>query len=269
MYYFIVCAIIAAIIIGVFFIRSYYGKLNWAKKKLVKVQGKWAKPVNTRRNFDLIKRYLDASERENKLSAQTANDLDLNSIFNYLDRTNSKPGKQYLYDLLHHPLTDIDALHDLDNEIEDLNLDVPARDRIEVELSKLNGSSAYYIIDLFLKIQEPVFQSVMNLYIKVSPFLILAAFVSLIIIPNIFSFIFLILLFVYNLVIHFTSRQKIATYTNALSQMLIMHQVAVTLVKSGKFSGGEAIKQKLINLTGLKRALFPAQWDPKLGIHVT
>jgi DNA mismatch repair ATPase MutS len=229
--------------------------LNWAKKRLVKIQGKWGRPVNTRRNFDLIKRYLDASEAENKLSAQTANDLDLNSIFNYIDRTNSKPGKQYLYNLLHHPLTDTDALHDLDNSIEDLNLDIPARERSEVELSRLNNNSAYHIADLFLKTHEPEFQSVLNAYIKVSPFLILAAFVSLLVIPNIFSFILLVLLFTYNLVIHFTSRKKISSYTNSLPQLLVMHKVAVTLVKSGKFNQGEAIKQNLINLTGLKRAL--------------
>lgn len=255
MYYFVVCTIIAAIIIGIFFIRSYYGKLNWAKKRLARIQGKWGRPVNTRRNFDLIKRYLDASEDANKISSQTANDLDLNSVFNYIDRTNSKPGKQYLYNLLHHPLTDVDALHDLDNTIEDLNLDIPARERIEVELSKLNRTSAYHIADLFLKTPEPAFQSVLGTYVKVSPFLILAGFISLVVIPNIFSFIFLILLFVYNLVIHFTSRKKISSYTNSLPQMLIMQQVAVTLVKSGKFNQGEAVKQNLINLTGLRRAL--------------
>lgn len=255
MYYFVAVALVLVAIALIFYIRLYYNKLSWAKKRLAKIKGKWGKPVNARRNFDLIRLYLDSDEAPSKISAQTANDLDLNSVFNYIDRTNSKPGKQYLYKLLHHPITDTDILHELDAEIEDLNIDVPARDRLEIELSRLNSNNAYHIVNLFLRAHQPVFQSVLNTYIRVSPFLILAGFVSLAIIPNIFSFIFLVLLFVYNVVIHFTSRKKISAYTSSLPQALIMQKVAVTLVKSGKFSHTDAVKQSLTRLLGLKRAL--------------
>ncbi|WP_114937904.1 MutS-related protein [Mucilaginibacter endophyticus] len=255
MYYFVFSAIVVFIIIGLLFIKSYYNKLRLAKKRLAKVQGKWGKPVNARRNFDLIRIYLDAINNKDKLSAQTANDLDFNSVFNYIDRTNSKPGKQYFYNLLHNPTTDIDALHELDNSVEDLNLDKPGREKLEVELSKLNSTDAYFIADLFLKEHKPVFAPVMNFYIRVSPFLIIAALISLAVIPNIFSFIFLVLLFAYNIAIHFTSQKTISTYTRSLPQMLIMYKVAVTLVKSGKFGQVPGVKQSLTNLTGLKRAL--------------
>ncbi|MDB5149938.1 MAG: hypothetical protein JWQ57_3958 [Mucilaginibacter sp.] len=255
MYYIVFFAIVVIIIVGVLYIKSYYDKLRWAKKRLVKIKGKWGKPVNARRNFDLIRIYLDSTGTKDKLSAQTADDLDLVSVFNFIDRTNSKPGKQYLFNLLHHPTTDIDALQDLDNGVEDLNMDIPGREILEVELSKLNSSDAYFIADLFLKTPEPVFAPVLNFYIRVSPFLILAALISLIVIPNIFSFIFLVLLFVYNIVIHFTSRKAISGYTRSLPQMLVMFKVAVTLVKSGKFGAATQVKQQLTNLTGLKRAL--------------
>ncbi|UOE46327.1 hypothetical protein MTO98_18160 [Mucilaginibacter sp. SMC90] len=221
----------------------------------MKIKGKWGKPVNARRNFELISIYLNSAENKNKLSTQTANDLDLINVFNYIDRTNSKPGKQYLFNLLHHPITDIDALHDLDNSIEDLNMDIPGRELIEVELSRLNHPDAYFIADLFLKVHEPVLSPVVNFYIRVSPFLILATLISLIAIPNIFSVIFLVLLFAYNIVIHITNRRGISSYTQALPQMLVMHKVAVALVKSGKFGQVPEVKQSLTNLTGLKRAL--------------
>ena len=255
MYYFVFSAIVVLIIIGVLYIKAYYDKLSWAKKRLVKIQGKWGKPVDSRRNFDLIRTYLDSAGDKNKLSAQTAHDLDLVSVFNYIDRTNSKPGKQYLFNLLHHPTTDIDALHDLDNSVEDLNMDIPGRERLEVELSKLNSPDAYFIADLFLKEHQPVFSSVVNFYAKVSPFLIIAALISLIVIPNIYSFIFLVLLFVYNIGIHLTSRKAISGYARSLPQLLIMYKVAVALVKNGKFGTATAVKQCLTNLTGLKRAL--------------
>jgi DNA mismatch repair ATPase MutS len=255
MYYFVFPAIVILIIIGVLYIKAYYDKLRWAKKRLVKIQGKWGKPVDSRRNFDLIRTYLDSLGDKDKLSAQTAHDLDLVSVFNYIDRTNSKPGKQYLFKLLHNPTTDIDALHDLDNSIEDLNMDIPGRDMLEVELSKLNSPDAYFIVDLFLKEHKPVFSSVVNFYAKVSPFLIITALISLIVIPNIYSFIFLVLLFVYNIAIHLTTRRTISGYARSLPQVLIMYKVAVALVKSGKFGKATAVKQSLTNLTGLKRAL--------------
>jgi DNA mismatch repair ATPase MutS len=255
MYYFVFSAIVILIIIGVLYIKAYYDKIRWAKKRLVKIQGKWGKPVDSRRNFDLIRTYLGSAGDKNKLSAQTSHDLDLVSVFNYIDRTNSKPGKQYLFNLLHHPTTDIDALHDLDNSVEDLNMDIPGRERLEVELSKLNSPDAYFIADLFLKEHKPVFSSVVNFYARVSPFLIIAALISLIVIPNIYSFIFLVLLFVYNIAIHLTSRKAISGYARSLPQLLIMYKVAVALVKSGKFGTAAAVKQSLTNLTGLKRAL--------------
>lgn len=255
MYYFVFSAIVVIIIIGVLYIKSYYDKLRWAKKLLIKIQGKWGKPVNARRNFDLIKIYLDSADSKNKLSTQTADDLDLISVFNYIDRTNSKPGKQYLFNLLHHPTTDLDVLHDLDSGVEDLNMDIPGRELLEVELSKLNHPDAYFIADLFLRAHEPVFASVINFYIKVSPFLILAALLSLIVIPNIFSFIFLLLLFAYNIVIYFSNRKAISGYTKSLPQLLVMYKVAVALVKSGKFGQVPEVKRSLTSLRGLKRAL--------------
>jgi DNA mismatch repair ATPase MutS len=100
-----------------------------------------------------------------------------------------------------------------------------------------------------------VFSSVVNFYAKVSPFLIIAALVSLIVIPNIYSFIFLMLLFAYNIAIHLTNRKTISGYARSLPQLLIMYKVAVALVKSGKFGTATAVKQSLTNLTGLKRAL--------------
>lgn len=255
MYYFVFSTILVLIIVCVLCIKSYYDRLRWAKKRLVKVQGKWGKPHNSRRNFDLIRTYLDSAEDKNKLSVQTADDLDLVSVFNYIDRTNSKPGKQYLFNLLHHPTTDVDALHDLDNAIEDLNMDIPGRELIEVELSKLNSPDAYFIADLFLKVHQPVFSSVVSFYIKASPYLIVAALISLIFIPNIFILIFLALLFVYNITIYATSRKAISGYTKSLPQMLVMYKAAIALVKSGKFGQVPEVKQALTNLTGLKRAL--------------
>ncbi len=245
---------------------SYFGKLRAKEKNLEKIKNKWAKPIKSRRNFDLIKIYLDADNSKNKLSDVVADDLDLKSVFNYIDRTNSKPGKQYLYKKLHFPETSIDKLLRLDERVEKLNADGPGRELIELELSKLNHGNAYQIANLFLKTHAPLFAPVMDFYIKVVPYLILAAIISLVIFPNPVSMIVLGVLFGYNIIFHFASKKKTSAYSDSLPQLLVMHKVAVWLVKNGKTVDTEDIKRSLINLAGLKRSLSVVNFESELVI---
>ena len=184
MYYFLFTLLFLAIVLGFSLISSYYGKLRAEEKKLDKIKSKWGKPVNTRRNFDLIKTYLNADKSWTRLPDVTAEDIDLKSIFNYIDRTSSKPGKQYLYKKLHFPETNLEKLLELDAKVEVINKDKPNRELIELQLSKLNNTYAYYIADLFLKTHESIFVPIMNFYIRFVPLVIIALIVSLVVYPN-------------------------------------------------------------------------------------
>ncbi|WP_184549910.1 MutS-related protein [Mucilaginibacter sp. FT3.2] len=266
MYYFLFTLIVLAIMLAIAYIVSYFGKVHAREKNLEKVKNKWAKPISSRRNFDLIKIYLDADDNKEKLSAVTADDLDLKSVFNYIDRTNSKPGKQLLYKKLHFPETSIDSLLQLDAKVEAINADASNRQLIELELSKLNHSNAYQIPNLFLKDHIPLFAPVMAVYIKIVSYLIFAAIISLIVIPNPASLIVLAVLFGYNIIFHFASKKKIAGYSNSLPQLLIMHKVAVWLVKNAKTNDTEDIKKSLIHLAGLKRLLSIVNFESELVV---
>ena len=51
-------------------------------------------------DFDLISRYFyncPAEDASHTIDAETTADLDLNAVFERIDRTASKPGQQYLY----------------------------------------------------------------------------------------------------------------------------------------------------------------------------
>lgn len=248
------------------YIVSYFGKLRAKEKNLEKIKDKWAKPVNSRRNFDQVKIYLDADDSKEKLNLATADDLDLNKVFNYIDRTNSKPGKQLLYKKLHLPETSIDKLLQLDAKIKAVNADAPNRELIELELLKLSHGNAYQIPNLFLKDHAPLFAPVMAFYIKIVPYLILAAIVSLIAIPNPVALIVLAVLFGYNIIFHFASKKKISAYSDSLPQLLIMHKVAVWLVKNGNTGDTEDVKKSLINLAGLKRSLSVVNFESELVV---
>lgn len=264
MYYFLFTLLFLAIVLGFSLISSYYGKLRAEEKKLDKIKSKWGKPVNTRRNFDLIKTYLNADKSWDRLSDVTAEDIDLKSIFNYIDRTSSKPGKQYLYKKLHFPETNLEKLLELDAKVEAINQDKPNRELIELQLSKLNNTYAYYIADLFLKTHESLFVPIMNFYIRFVPLVIIALIVSLIVYPNPISILLLLFFVGYNVVLHYANKKKISAYTNSLPQLLIMHNVAVWLVKNSGLEDNESVKNSLKNLLGLKRSLSIINLESKL-----
>ncbi|MEZ2336661.1 hypothetical protein AB6735_13555 [Mucilaginibacter sp. RCC_168] len=264
MYYFLFTLLFLAIVLGFSLISSYYGKLRAEEKKLDKIKSKWGKPVNTRRNFDLIKTYLNADKGWDRLPDVTAEDIDLKSVFNYIDRTSSKPGKQYLYKKLHFPETNREKLLELDAKVEAINKDRPNRELIELQLSKLNNTYAYYIADLFLKTHESMFVPIMNFYIRFVPLVIVALVVSLVVYPNPISILLLLFFVGYNVVLHYANKKKISAYTNSLPQLLIMHNVAVWLVKHSGLDDNEPVKNSLKNLLGLKRSLSIINLESKL-----
>ena len=264
MYYFLFALLFLVIVLGFSLISSYYGKLRADEKKLDKIKSKWGKPVNTRRNFDLIRTYLNADKSWDRLPDVTAEDIDLKSIFNYIDRTSSKPGKQYLYKKLHFPEINLEKLLELDAKVETINKDKPNRELIELQLSKLNNTYAYYIADLFLKTHESLFVPIMNFYIRFVPLVIIALIVSLVVYPNPISILLLLFFVGYNVVLHYANKKKISAYTNSLPQLLIMHNVAVWLVKHAGLEDNEAVKSSLKNMLGLKRSLSIINLESKL-----
>ncbi|MEN0054823.1 MAG: hypothetical protein AAGC65_14205, partial [Mucilaginibacter sp.] len=263
MYYFLFALLLLAIVLGFSFISSYYLKRRVSEKRLEKIKSKWGKPVNKRRNFDLIKIYIDADNSRNKLSESTAEDIDLKSVFNYIDRTSSKPGKQYLYKKLHFPKNSAQQLLELDAKVEAINTDKHNRELIELELSKLNNTNAYYIADLFLKKHIQLFVPAMKFYVKAVPFIILALIISLMVLPNPVSVLLLLFFVGYNVVLHYANQKKISAYTNSLPQLLIMHKVAVWLVKNTSV-GNEEVKSCLQNMLSLKRSLSIINFESKL-----
>src|ERR1700742_409220 len=95
-----IIGIILAFIIFVAY--SFYKRYLEKEKKLAEIKEKWGQPHYKERDMKLLEAYMVADNSGNHISAITAGDLDLESLFAYVDRTNSKPGQQYLYKKLHY-----------------------------------------------------------------------------------------------------------------------------------------------------------------------
>ncbi|ASU35625.1 MutS-related protein [Mucilaginibacter xinganensis] len=265
MFYWLFTAVVfAAILIG-FYIYNYFDNLNTTRRNLERIQNKWGRPVNARRNFKLIATLLNAYEGPCKITGTIADDLDLNNIFNYIDRTNSKPGKQYFYKRLFTPDTDFEALLKFDKKIDALNMPRPDQERIELELAKLNSPDAYFLAELFLKEHEFLLVPLMSLYIRISGLAIIGLVISLFIAPNLVCFMVLIALLIGNVALHYGTRNKISSYTRSLPQLMILHNVAKRLTKKLAMENDEQVRISLNLLAGLNRTLNLVSFESKLA----
>ncbi len=265
MFYWVIVVVALAGIIIVFYVFNYYDKLRTVEKNLERIKTKWGRPVNSRRNFKMIAAYLNGTDDPAKLSPAIGEDLDLNNIFNYIDRTNSKPGKQVLYKKLFTPVTSFEELFKFDKKIESVNFPRPDLERVELDIANLNSPDAYHIADLFLERHELSLPSLMALYVRISWLAIVGLAVLLFIEPAIIPLVVLVALLIGNIVLHYTTRNKISSYTRTLPQLIILHSVARKLLKKVKSEQDEEVKQSISKLGGLNRTLNLVNFENKFA----
>ncbi|MDM1391718.1 hypothetical protein HX052_17440 [Myroides marinus] len=119
---------------------------------LTKLRSDWGKPKETTHyNFDLISSYhlatLNNSAFQN-ISDTTKQDLDLDDVFTFLDRTSSAIGQQYLYHKLH-CIKGQSEVRELDDSIDLFIKDEHQRLQVQLLLSSLNHKNVYYYHSLF------------------------------------------------------------------------------------------------------------------------
>jgi DNA mismatch repair ATPase MutS len=129
---------------------AYFVKKKRQKKTLIQLKADWGKPNINERNFDLIENFslLTTSTSFHQLSRQTVTDIDLHDLFTFIDRTNSKPGQQYLFNKLIKPTNDIPALENFNQQVKFFEENKTAREETQLLLSPLNHYDAYYITNL-------------------------------------------------------------------------------------------------------------------------
>jgi hypothetical protein len=243
------------VFIIVFFSLNYYRNKQREKKLLDDIRNKWGMPIYRKTNFRDISRYLDVNPGDNVISNATASDLDLKSIFAYIDRTNSKPGQQYLYKLVHSVNTHTEQFTSFEEKIELVNADKKLREQIQIKLATLNSDDAYYISDLFAQEHQPLFNFYIEAYIRVSVFLVVPLAVLLFIMPNQFYFLAFLGAVLANIIIHFITKNKILNYVHSLPQLLLMYDAGSWIMKFAPTLKDDAIAHSLAKLLKLKKSL--------------
>lgn len=105
-------------------------------------------------NFLQIERYFLLVKNKNvlqRISERTFQDLDLEDVFKFVDRTSSSVGQQYLYNLLRTIPNEHTRAVRIENLIKIFENDPELRQTLLRDLSGLNNKDAYYIYSLFLQ----------------------------------------------------------------------------------------------------------------------
>ena len=198
--------LILLIFIGLLIIIGIFRNRFLKEKKLKEIRASWGRPKNIYRSFKLINSYLSVFGIKNEASAA---DLDLDDVFCFIDRTNSKPGQQYLYKQLHSSDVSKDYFVTLEQRIDKFNENQNLREITELKLADLNNNDAYYLPELFSKTHNSIFGLFVSFYIKIGMPLLLAFVIAFIVVPNQLYFILLLFCLVANVVIHISNKTKI------------------------------------------------------------
>jgi hypothetical protein len=177
------------------------------------------------------------------ISDKTSNDLDLDEVFTFLDRTNSKIGQQYLYNKLRTIPNSSKTLRD-EKIIDRLSKDSESRIALQIQLSKLNNTEAYYITTLFQDEhpKPPKWFFAVRL-------LSLFAFATLLMtIVSLKAFPLLVVVFAINTWIHIWNKKNLYEYLSSLPQLLKLNDVAKTLIRTDI---GKEINPDIYQSTGI------------------
>ena len=226
---FIYISLVIAIVILVIYFISFSKKLKI--KRINRIIKHWRQPrLDSYYNFERIESYFNHVKKRYDKSDYfvddiTVNDLDLNDVFIYLDRTSSKIGQQYLYASIRHNNTkDREIIHTLSEEFID-NPD--ERLKIQLLLDKLNSNKAYELEKLiFERVSKPK-------YVKYYYYLLIS--ILLVINLSFFNIKFLLILlplFFVNSIIHYRNKKVIDYFIQGIQQLNIANYYAKKLYEN-------------------------------------
>lgn len=246
-----------AIAIGVILLLvafTYAGNIRKRNKRLDAIRQKWGMPADNPLNFKQVGLYLKADPEQPRLSASTMADLDIEQVFTYIDRTNSKPGQQYLYNRLLSRTAAPANINNIDKQVDALPTDRAVLENYELQLSELSAPNAYYLPELF-KEQESLFSPLITFYIRVSGITIIALFILMMATHNQFYFLVMMLMIMGNFVIHYANKKKVAQYTHSLPQLIKLINVAAWFRKQTGTPVNQQVSDTISHMGNLKRSL--------------
>lgn len=200
------------------------------KRKLIqKISSEWGQQNYDPRNFDLIESYAAHNTLVpfHRLSPQTTTDVDLYELFCFIDRTNSKPGQQFLFDKLTSPSGTVSELEAFNRQVAFFSVHKKEREEAQFLLKQLNKNDAYYISTLLKEklLEKPTWAKI---FIADSLLVILLLILS----PKYpILLIWLIIPFAINLFFHYWNKRNTYMFVKSFPQLDLLLKTSKSLLK--------------------------------------
>ena len=214
----------------------------WKNKNKTKTNQRkenWAKPKQGPFHFHLIEDYFSGKEEEHNaytLGEQSLKDLDFNDFFQFIDRTNSAIGQQYLYYRLRQGKSTSTQLEALEERIDYYTQEDQHKFKVQEVLSELSQNYDFYFPFLiFGKLPSKI--SFLWL-VKTIQFLFYVLLLAGILFNPIF-FLPLILIFCINIVLHYWHKNRIGNFAHIFSRLVRLSKTSKKLLKHSNLSDQE------------------------------
>ena len=191
-------------------------------------------------NFDLTSRYFyNVSSEESffqTIDAETTADLDLNAVFERIDRTASKPGQQYLYARLR-TLRGTEEVREFGRRTDHFAGNAGHAEQCAKHLSRLSDDDAYDLQNLIFDKPEQVRRIALV-------YLLSAAAVASLLLSFLYPLLLLLFLAVFaaNMYIHYSNKLNISIYASAVKQLTLALRTARHLAAEEVPGTEEALK---------------------------
>ncbi|MDQ2719199.1 MAG: DNA mismatch repair protein MutS [Bacteroidota bacterium] len=253
---------IAILAVLIFIFINYSNKRKY-RKQISQIRGAWGNPKSELFNFDGIKNYSEEVRGNNfhLLTEQTIDDIDFHGLFEFIDRTTSKVGQQFLFRKVIEPTKNTnDSSQSL---IELFTKDTTLREAIQLELLKLEDSNAYDIPSLLKG----------NLLKKPKWFKLLGVDIAFIICLIIFSFkyqvfiIFLVIPFALNTFLHFWNKSNSIQFFRSIPQLNLLINVTRNITQKDAFFHDKLVRESISNLKQFQLKSSTINFDNKSGVQ--
>lgn len=204
-----------------------------------------------------------AGGSDGSLPGNVCQDLNVDDLFDELDYTTSCVGRQYMYHLL---CTDqVSEVASYEEFINGLGANPSLRDRLVDTLKRLSDPDAYSIVEL-LSEDERHYSSRYLLLLQVCRWLPLLFAGLLFVFPHtVVPFLFLLVSYIGNGVLHFKVKNQLLAYYFSIPQLRKLLSVASTLSKDSGFGGiDRSIRETSMQLDGLQKKLSAFRFGIRL-----
>ncbi|WP_299985418.1 DNA mismatch repair protein MutS [uncultured Pontibacter sp.] len=235
------------------------------------LHAKWSKAKEEQYfNFPLIKKYFKNKLRRGLDSFQVipdkvSEDLYLDEVFEFVDRTVSKVGQQFLYYKLRVISGDIEELRHFDRLVDNFSQNEEQRKHCQLTLRTLEKGDSFYLEELIHG--EPIKPPKWYPLVYVLTFSVLVLTILAFIFPVLLFF--LLPLFVANILIHYWNKENINYYLIALGEFSKAYNAGVKLSNVGLIKSHFADTGFLQRLIPLKKKMRWVSLNNKLEDETT